>query len=75
MNDALIRRYYECFNERRFADAAALLTDDALLEIIPVGQEHGAAGYLRFADAWIAAQMRGRWHRTRSKTPSEHFAL
>ena len=40
MNDALIRHYYDCFNERRFTDAATLFADDALLEHIPVGQQH-----------------------------------
>lgn len=56
MSDALIRRYYACFNERRFRDAAALFADDALLEHIPFGQQnYGADGYVRFADAWMAA--------------------
>ena len=32
-----------------------LFTDHAVLELIPAGQEHGGAGYLRFAESWIAA--------------------
>lgn len=55
MSETLIRHYYQSFNERRFADAAALLTDDAVLEVIPVGHDHGGAGYLRFVASWIAA--------------------
>jgi predicted ester cyclase len=56
MTDALIRRYYACFNERRFTDAAALFANDALLEHIPFGQQdYGVDGYVRFANAWIAA--------------------
>lgn len=54
--DALIRRYYACFNERRFRDAGSILTADALLENIPVGrQDSGVDGYVRFANTWIAA--------------------
>ena len=56
MSDALIRHYYQCFNERRFADAAAMCADDALVENIPIGQpQRGPAGYLRFAEAWVGA--------------------
>ena len=55
MSEALIRHYYQSFNERRFADAAALFTEDAVLELIPVGRAQGGAGYLRFAASWSAA--------------------
>jgi predicted ester cyclase len=56
MIDALIRRYYACFNERRFRDAASLFANDALLEHIPFGQQsRGIDGYVRFATAWLAA--------------------
>jgi predicted ester cyclase len=56
MTDTLIRRYYACFNERRFRDAAALFANDALLEHIPFGQQdYGGDGYVRFANTWIAA--------------------
>lgn len=54
--ESLIHHYYECFNERRFADAAKLFADDALVEHFPFGQQHrGPDGYLMFADAWSAA--------------------
>jgi predicted ester cyclase len=53
---ALVRDYYACFNERRFRDAQTVLATDALLEHIPIGrQDYGVDGYVRFADAWVAA--------------------
>jgi len=55
MNTALIRRYYECFNTRRFAEAAALFAEDAELELIPLGRDRGQTGYLRFAETWVRA--------------------
>jgi len=52
----LIREYYACFNERRFADAAELFFDDAVLERGPMGQRwQGGAGYLHFAEMWVQA--------------------
>lgn len=55
MNDALIRLYYDWFNERKVSDAAALFTDDSRFEP-PFGQsEPGRAGYLRFTSAWTQA--------------------
>jgi predicted ester cyclase len=55
MTETLICRYYQCFNERRFAEAAALFAEDAVLERIPARPERGGTGYVRFATAWIAA--------------------
>jgi len=52
----LIRKYYACFNERRFADAAEFFFDDAMLEHGPFGQrQQGGAGYLQFAEMWVRA--------------------
>jgi predicted ester cyclase len=52
----LIRRYYTCFNERRFDEAAALFTDDALVEQVPFqSRERGGAAFLRFAALWTRA--------------------
>ena len=52
----LIREYYACFNERRFADAADLFSNDAVLEHGPIGQRHhGGAGYIRLAELWVQA--------------------
>jgi hypothetical protein len=52
----LLHHYYECFNERRFADAARLFADDALIEHLPFGRPHrGPAGYLMFAETWSTA--------------------
>ena len=52
----LIRQYYACFNERRFADAAELLSADAVFEHGPSGQrQQGGAGYIHFAETWVQA--------------------
>ncbi len=52
----LIRKYYACFNERRFAEAAELFASDAVLEFPPFGNANaGPEGYLRFAEAWVRA--------------------
>ena len=59
--ESLIHRYYGCYNERRFADAARLFTEDALIEHLPLGRQHrGPAGYLVFAEAWSTAFPDGR---------------
>jgi len=51
-----IRQYYACFNERRFHDAAAFFTEDAVLEQVPFHcKERGAAAYLLFAGVWTRA--------------------
>jgi predicted ester cyclase len=51
-----IRQYYDCFNERRFADAAAMFADDAVLEQVPFNcRERGGAAYRLFADTWTRA--------------------
>ena len=52
----LIRKYYACFNERRFADAAEFFSDDAVLEHGPLEQrQQDGAGYLQFAEMWVRA--------------------
>jgi predicted ester cyclase len=53
--DTILREYYTAFNERRFADAARLFTEDALLDHIPFGQQRGGEAYLRFATTWVLA--------------------
>jgi predicted ester cyclase len=51
-----IRRYYACFNERRFTDAALMFADDAVLEQVPFHcRERGGVAYLLFADTWTRA--------------------
>lgn len=55
MSESLIRRYYDCFNARRFAEAAALFAEDADIEVLPSLRGHGGAGYLRVAEAWVTA--------------------
>jgi hypothetical protein len=55
-SDAIIRQYYASFNERRLSDAAALFTDDAVLEQVPRQQlQRGGAGYLQYVNAWLTA--------------------
>ena len=52
----LIREYYACFNQRRFADAAELFSEDAVLEHGPIGKrKQGGAGYIEFAEMWVQA--------------------
>ena len=56
MSEMQIRAYYACFNERRFRDAAALFTPDAIVQHIPLAHnERGAHAYQRFAETWIRA--------------------
>ena len=51
-----IRHYYDCYNERRFTEAAGLFADDAVLEQVPFHcRERGGAAYLLFADTWTRA--------------------
>jgi SnoaL-like domain len=52
---SVIRRFFDGFNERRFADVAALFSDDAVLEHTLRRQERGGAGYLAFVRMWITA--------------------
>jgi predicted ester cyclase len=53
----LIREYYACFNERRFADAAKLFSEDAVLERGPIRPRQcgGGAAYTEFAEMWVQA--------------------
>jgi predicted ester cyclase len=52
----LIREYYACFNERRFADAADLFTSDAVLARPLFGTlNNGGDGYLQLAELWVKA--------------------
>jgi predicted ester cyclase len=52
----VIRRYYEYFNTRCFAEAAALFADDAVLEQMPFQRrQQGGAAYLQFAHMWTRA--------------------
>ena len=52
----LIRKLYDCFNQRRFADGADLFSDDCVLEHPPFGQtRHGRQGYLDLVKHWVQA--------------------
>jgi predicted ester cyclase len=52
----IIREYYTCFNERRFADAADLFTADASIEHAPFGPtRRGPAGYIEAAEYCVGA--------------------
>lgn len=53
---ALVRRYYDLFNERRFDDAARLISPDASFIHRPTKERLvGPAGYRTFAAAWVRA--------------------
>jgi steroid delta-isomerase-like uncharacterized protein len=55
-NDRLIRGFYQAFNDRRFDDAAAMFSDDAVLEHAPLGrQQRGGEGYRHFTAMWTTA--------------------
>jgi steroid delta-isomerase-like uncharacterized protein len=55
-NDRLIHDYYQAFNDRRFDDAAALFSEDAVLEHAPLGrQQRGGDGYRQFVEMWVRA--------------------
>ena len=59
----LIREYYACFNERRFADAADLFASDAVLERPLFGTlKNGGEGYLQLANFWVNAFPDSRVH-------------
>jgi predicted ester cyclase len=56
MDNPVIRQYYECFNRRRFDEAAALFMPDAVVERMCAEQgRRGAPAYRAFVDAWVAA--------------------
>ncbi len=55
-DEELIRAYYDHFNARRLADAAALLADDAHLEHENINLvRDGSENYGLFAQRWLAA--------------------
>jgi hypothetical protein len=54
--EGVVRLFYDLFNEQRFADAAALFSEDAVLEHAPLRrQQRGANGFLEFARMWTQA--------------------
>src|SRR5262245_371067 len=56
MGDALIRQYYDCFNQRRFRDAAALFARDVVVEHPPFqAQQQGSEAFFAFAEMWVEA--------------------
>jgi predicted ester cyclase len=59
----LIRKHYDCFNQRRFADGADLFSEDCVLEHPPFGQiRHGRQGYLDLVNEWVRAFPDGQLH-------------
>jgi hypothetical protein len=55
-DDDVDRTYYDHFNARRLADAAALLADDAHLEHSTINLvRDGSDNYALFAERWLAA--------------------
>lgn len=62
MGDELIRAYYSCFNERRFAQCGDLFASDATVEHPPfTGTRRGAEAYIEFAQMWVRAFPDGRF--------------
>src|SRR5438552_2021062 len=55
-SDSLIRRFYDCFNERRFTDARGLFADEATFEAMPWEEPlRGPGGFVQFAERWCTA--------------------
>ena len=55
-NEALIRRFYQAFNDRRLDDAAALFHHDAVLQDVAFAREQrGREGLLAFTGMWLRA--------------------
>ena len=51
---ALIQRYYELFNARRFADAAALISDGCEFSHTATREHaHGRRGFRALVDEWL----------------------
>ena len=55
MGDGLIRQYYDCFNQRRFRDAAALFARDIVVEHPPFQAQQGSEAFYAFAEMWVEA--------------------
>ena len=55
--DALIRQYYEFYNDRRFRESAELFTKDAVIEHAPFGRvsPSGGQGYVEAAERSFVA--------------------
>lgn len=51
----IVRKYYACFNDRRFPDAADLLAVDVELDYPGAGPTRGRDAYLQFAERWVGA--------------------
>ena len=51
----IIRKYYACFNERRFAEAAELLARDVEVDCPGSGSSHGRDAYVQQAKLWVRA--------------------
>lgn len=51
----IVRKYYACFNDRRFAEAADLLAVDVELDYPGAGATRGRDAYLNFAKRWVRA--------------------
>jgi hypothetical protein len=55
-NEALIRRFYQAFNDRRLDDAAALFHHDAVLQDVAFAREQrGPEGLFAFTGMWLRA--------------------
>jgi hypothetical protein len=54
--DALLRLFYECFNERRFSDDRRLFTDDVVFELLPSERPlRGRRAFELFVARWSSA--------------------
>ena len=74
--EALVRRYYELFNERKLDDAERFVDPQAVFTY-PVGKEHliGRAGYRELARRWLEGFPDARADITTVVVPDDHTAV
>jgi len=54
--DALLRLFYDCFNERRFGDTARLFSEDVVFELLPSEAPlRGREAFVDFVARWSTA--------------------
>ena len=54
--DALLRLFYECFNQRRFGETGSLFTDDVVFELLPSETPmRGREAFADFVSRWSTA--------------------
>jgi hypothetical protein len=71
--ERIVRQYYAHINERRPADAAALFTEDAVLQLLLFEPLRGPAGHTKFVERWLQAFPDARLQPNRIQIRGESF--